>query len=220
MKTCFCFLLLIFPFGCYSQNLQKGKPLRVDTVYCQSRECMDCPSKTDTIVYKSLKCGLYKSLKGDIAFRAEYYFGENLDTIGARYINWIYNADPNDTINGGLKEMKYVIDIATFKFLNLLYWADKNYVYGFTPMSDGGTVYFNDKADRKTFVVFGESGYAKDKNNIYYRSDIIDGADVKTFKVINDKDIPELARDRSYFYITGKRLDKKEMEDYKLNIQK
>ena len=170
---------------------------------------------SDTIIYKLLKCGLYFGSNGDIAYRTEEVYNDNFDK-RTRYINWVYGADITDTVNGGLKEMKYVIDTTTFKFLSVLYWADDKNIYGFTPMSDGGTVYFSDITDRKTFVVLDGSGYAKDKTNVYYRGTIIQGADLKTFKSVKHKEITELACDSLYFYQTGHRLTEKEVEEFSL----
>lgn len=37
-------------------------------------------------------------------------------------------------------------------------------------------------ADPRSFRVLGDQGYAKDKNNVYYRSDVIKNADVESFQ--------------------------------------
>ena len=214
MRTLTFILTLLF-----STTLLLGQPaskqVKTDSIIHKFRQCEDCPVLSDTIIYKLLKCGLYFGSNGDIAYRTEEVYNDNFDK-RTRYINWVYGADITDTVNGGLKEMKYVIDTTTFKFLSVLYWADDKNIYGFTPMSDGGTVYFSDIADRKTFVVLDGSGYAKDKANVYYRGTIIQGADLKTFKSVKHKEITELACDSLYFYQTGHRLTEKEVEEFSL----
>jgi hypothetical protein len=208
--------MLVFLFSATllcGQNTEKL--VKVDTIVYGSRKCKDCPVITDTIVYKLLKCGLYLGSNGDIGYRSEEIYNDHFD-IRTRYITWIWGVVEDDSINGGLKEMKFVIDTATFQFLDYLYWIDKNNIYGFTPMSDGGTVYLHDKADRKTFVVLDNAGYAKDKKNVYYRGSVIEGADLKTFKSIKRKGIPELACDKLYFYRIGQRMTDEEVKEWKL----
>lgn len=191
------------------------KQVKMDTIVYGSKKCKDCPVNTDTVVYKLLKCGLYLGCNYSLGYRTEEIYNDNFDR-RTRYINCIYGANQNDTLNGGLKEMKFVIDTSSFRFLSDLYWADKNNIYGFNPMSDGGTVYLFGIADRKTFVVLGGAGYAKDKTNAYYRGSVIEGADVKTFRDIKYKEIPELASDKFYFYRIGRRMTKEEIKEFGL----
>jgi hypothetical protein len=191
------------------------RQVNIDTMIYSSRECKDCPVILDTVVYKLLNCGLYLGSNGDLGYRTEAIYNENFD-MQTRYLTWIYGADQTDTLNGGLKEMKFIIDTVTFQFLSFLYWADKNNIYGFNPMSDGGTAYLNDRIDRKTFNVLGDTGYAKDKTNVYYRGMVIEGADLKTFRIIEHKEIPELAYDKLYFYQNGHKMTEKEVKANKL----
>jgi hypothetical protein len=191
------------------------KQVKSDTIVYSSSQCKDCPVILDTVVYKLLGCGLYKGSNGDIGYRSSEIYNDNFDR-RTRYITWIYGADQKDTLNGGLKEMKYVIDTSSFRFLSNLYWADKNNIYGFTPTSDGGTIFLNTLADKKSFRAFEATEYAKDKNSVYYHNSIIEGADPKTFEVINHKDISELACDKLYIYRFGERLTDKEINEWKL----
>lgn len=192
------------------------KPVKIDTMISASRKCNSCPVLRDTVIFKRLKCGLYLSSKGDIGYRTEEEYIDNFDR-RTRYITWIYGGEENDTINAGMKEMKHVIDTSSFRFLSFLYWSDKNNIYGFNPMSDGGTVYLNEKIDRRTFVVLGDAGYARDKRNIYYRGMIIKGAELKSFRIIKRKGIPELARDKNYFYQAGERMTVEEVKELNLD---
>ena len=192
------------------------KQPKLDTIIYSFKNCIECPLIKETSVYRLLKCGLYVSSNGDIAYRTSEIYNDNFDR-RTRYISYIYNADTNDTINAGLKEMKYVIDTASFHFLNYMYWIDKMHVYGYTPMSDGGTIFLHRDADRKSFMVYGKTEYAKDKNHVYYHNSIIEDADSKTFKLINNKEIAGLAFDKNYFYYFGDRLTEKEINEYKLS---
>ena len=108
--------------------------------------------------------------------------------------------------------LKHVIDTASFRFLDLLYWSDRRRVYGFNPMSDGGTVYYIAEADPHSFrALEASSPYAKDKKNVFYKGSIIPGADVKSFVIIKDSSIPELARDKSTWYFLGEPLTESEL---------
>jgi hypothetical protein len=171
------------------------------------------PIESDSIKYKKTKCGLFVSNQGDIAYQTIETLNDNGDR-GIRYITWIYGADTKDTLgNAGLMEMKFVVDTLSFKFLSWIYWADKNRVYGFNPMSDGGTVFYVDRADPVTFIALGETPYAKDKGNVFYKGRPIKGADIKSFKIIKHKKIPELAKDKIRYYFLGDPITKIELKE-------
>lgn len=214
MRTLFFILTLLF-FATLLCGQTTDKQVKLDTVVYGSRKCKDCRVTKDTVVYRRLKCGLYLSSNGDLGYRSQEIYNENYDR-RTRYITSVWDADKSDTLNGGLKEMKFVIDTSSFRFLSDLYWSDKNNVYGFTPMSDGGTVHLKTTADKKTFVALKNTEYAKDKRYVYYRHSILEGADPKTFQLIDNKDISGLACDKLYFYQFGERLTDKEINEYKL----
>ena len=65
------------------------------------------------------------------------------------------------------EEIKNVIDTLTFKYLGSSFYKDKKNVYTHYMMSDGGNFWIVEGADVKTFKVIGNSCYAKDKNYIY-----------------------------------------------------
>ena len=195
------------------------KQVKSDTMVYGSRQCKDCPLILDTVVYTLLDCGLYIGSNGEIGYRSSEIYNDNFDR-RTKYITWVWGVDQSDTLNGGLKEMKYVIDTSSFRFLSDLYWADKNNIYGFTPMSDGGTVFLNTTADRKTFVAFKNTEYAKDKQYVFYHNSVLEGADPKTFQLIDNKEISGLACDKHYFYQFGERLTDKEIKEYKLENYK
>src|SRR5688572_3533693 len=157
----------------------------------------------DTGRFEKLRCGLYQNANGVIAFKAvdNTY---NTDTSRQSgpidvYIATIYNADPADSLNGGLKEMQYVIDTSTFEILGWEYFKDKNHVYHFTPRHDGGSISVVDNADPKSFRVLASYLYAMDKNHCFYRSMIIKEADRKSF--VADTSLAEhFAYDKNHYY--------------------
>lgn len=215
------FILLFFTASTFLIG-QTEKKADADTLIYHIRDCRDCPSGIDTIVdtiiYKLLRCGLYKGSNGDIAFRTFECYNENCDK-RIRFVNWIRGVVEDDTVNGGLKEMKFVIDTSTFEFLNLYFWADKNHIYGYTPMEDGGSIYLHPCTSRKTFTVFGLDGYAKDKTNVYFRSSVVRNADRRSFRIIENKEYYDMAYDKFYFYLGGGRIKLTEKEIKELHLE-
>jgi hypothetical protein len=157
----------------------------------------------DTSKFIELPCGLYMNSKGSLAYKADDW-SHRIDTGYSWpldvFLTTIYYADRSDSINGGLKEMKYVVDTSTFKILGSFYFKDKNQVYDFTPMSDGGTICIKWDADVKTFQVLESGFYSKDKKHCYYRGTIIKGADINSFKVLDTSYSRLIAYDKRNYY--------------------
>ncbi len=98
------------------------------------------------------------------------------------------------------------IFVLIFLISNLIFSENKksNENYG---IEDGEVYYINRKiegADTKTFEVFEDGEYAKDKNSVYYIGKKIDGADAKTFEVIDA--YAGFARDKNYLYHSNERI--------------
>lgn len=147
---------------------------------------LDSANKTED--WKLLKCGLYINNKGELGFKNYYTIGEKALylTRYSKRMNW----DDGATLNS-------VIDTASFKQLSGSFYKDKNHIYQSYSMSGGTALWIFKEADYKTFSILNEY-YAKDKNHIYdYRNGIIDSADVKTFKVLDDA---PFAKDKKHLY--------------------
>lgn len=166
--------------------------------------------------HKKLRCGLYIDHTGDIYFRYLKLLNENGDRAPV-YISWIYGADEADSLNGGLKEMKYVVDTSTFEILNDFYWADKYHVYEFTPMSDGGTVFLNRTIESKSLLVLGNSRYCTDSRSVYYHGKVVEGADKRSFKVLENIDVMDLACDKNHLYRMGEPMTQDEINTFQLS---
>lgn len=197
-------IFILFTLNIYGQVTDENKD--IDTAIFGKRLCEDCPTQYDTVFYRLLECGLYYGSNGDLAFKSI----ATVDDMGGKsviYITWIYGADSTDSINGGMKEMKYVIDTSTFEFASFFYWTDKDFVYFFSPNSSGGTVYLNNKIDRKTFETFGSSRYCKDYNSVYFRSSRMFSTDIETFAILEygSADL-DLAYDKRNYYQMGQKL--------------
>lgn len=153
----------------------------------------------DTSAFKKLTCGLYINAQGTIGYQA-IDNSLKFDTVPMDiYLVSVYYADPHDHINNGQKLMKDVVDTNTFEILHDFYFKDKNHVYNYNPMMDGGTIAINIDADVKTFHVLEGGLYAKDQKYCYYRGTVIEGPDLKTFRV--DTTLGRfLAMDKNNFY--------------------
>jgi DKNYY family protein len=175
----------------------------------------------DTSQFIKLICGLYLNDKGTLAYKAVDNSIRS-DTIGNEppfyvYLTTIYDADLSDTVNGGLKEMKYVIDTATFKILGTFYFKDKNHFYDFNPMSDGGTIAVNPDIDLESFQILESEFYAKDKKRCYYRGRIIEGADLKSFKVLDTSYSLHIAYDKKSYYDCENKMKETDIKEQNLD---
>ena len=91
--------------------------------------------------------------------------------------------------------------VLIFLISNLIFSENKklNENYG---IEDGEVYYINRKiegADAKTFEVFEDGEYAKDKNNVYYEENVLNEADPKSFKLLT-KISYGLSKDKNNLY--------------------
>ena len=100
------------------------------------------------------------------------------------------------------------IFVLIFLISNLIFSENKklNENYG---IEDGEVYYINRKiegADAKTFEVFEDGEYAKDKNNVYYEENVLNEADPKSFKLLT-KISYGLSKDKNNLYFLGNKVD-------------
>ncbi len=113
--------------------------------------------------------------------------------------------------------MNSVIDTSTFQIMGAYYFKDKNHIYDFSSMSDGGSININWNADVKTFRVLESGIHAKDKNYCYYRGRIIKGADLKTFKVLDTSYSFHTAYDKRNYYDREIKMSLEEIKESNLD---
>jgi hypothetical protein len=174
------------------------------TLYSQENEI----TQTD---YKELKCGLYLNNSGDIGYKTSVLIDDNMgNNHGVSYREWGYIMDEDNTLalDGSIVELKNIIDTNTFQILNNYYCKDKNYVYAIFYTSSGATFNITKNIDPLTFKCINFSSYGFDKNYVYFRTDTIKEADVKSFKVISDD--PFGAYDKFNYYNYGEIISLKE----------
>lgn len=101
------------------------------------------------------------------------------------------------------RPLSEIIDLPTFVADTISnFERDKNYIYFARPTSDGVYRYVVANADPKTFIAIA-GRWGKDKSNIFYGTEIVNGADIASFRVLDDKDS---AQDRRHVYYLGERV--------------
>lgn len=176
----------------------------------------------DTSKFTELPCGLYMNKDGVIAYRtiSNYNLIKENGKPFFVYLSTIYNADPGNENNAGLKEMKYVVDTASFETVGTFYFKDKHHVYDFHPMTGGGTIAVNRVMDVNSFKVLENDAYAKDKKHCYYRGEIIQDADWQSFRVLDSGYYSLFAFDKNNFYNGEKIMTDKEIKEENLDSVK
>jgi len=164
--------------------------------------------------FRLIRDGLYVDSLGNIGFKvidaSDHHPVE-------RYINHVYS----DSFKvDGIKKMREVIDLQSFRLMknstNEDYYRDKNHIYYFYEMSDGGTLSILDEADIHTFSILDNSSYAIDKKSAFFRARKIEQADIETFEVAiyddGKKAYGWYAKDKNNYY-EGKNIISKEQFD-------
>ncbi|MBX2921125.1 MAG: DKNYY domain-containing protein [Chitinophagaceae bacterium] len=102
------------------------------------------------------------------------------------------------------KTLKEIIDLETFVADTMSrFERDKNHVYYTSATSDGVYRFIVDKADPSTFKSITDR-YGKDKFNVFYETEIVKNADLKTFQVLNNQDS---TKDRNHIYYHGEKVE-------------
>ena len=150
--------------------------------------------------WKKLECGLWKSKNGELGFKI--IEGNEQGIIIDRYITEL-------CCNG--KKLNSIIDTSTFKRLGSSFYKDKNHIYNYYAMAEGGNFGIVENADLKTFEVIGDC-YARDKENIFgERKMIMKNIDYKTFKT--KKGIGCFAKDINGYYFWDQKIDTNNLND-------
>lgn len=171
-----------------------------------AQELPETSAKSD-FNFKPISSGLYSDSSENIYFKA--LERKDINHPKARFISVVYSDQ------FGVQEMKDVVDAHTFEGLGEEYYKDKNHIYYFFIMSDGGSLSVVEQADVRTFEVFKNSGYGKDSCAVYYRGQKIEGADVSTFEPIRmevrGRQVGWYARDQYHYYDGGRVTTKSEI---------
>jgi hypothetical protein len=223
MRTLFFIIYIFYLTSCTERKVNNNNEKTSTTTKKKYHSINAFGSvRDDTSNFERLNCGLYINKNGILAYKAvdNSYRGDSTINGGKPldvYLSTIYYADQSDTIDGGLKEMKDVVDTSTFQILGTFYFRDKNNIYVFNPMSDGGTIALHREIDRLSFRLLESEFYAKDKKRCYYRGRTIEGADVNSFKTFDTSFSWHIAYDKNNYYEREDKLSKDEIKEYNLD---
>lgn len=163
-------------------------------------------TEDESLQWKQLRCGLWTNNQGDIGFK-DYKVNTNNDVV-ACFIT--------KTPIGDDKPLKTIIDTTTFHYAGGSFYKDKQLVYKYYAMADGGSFY-PINVDYDTFTIIENGCFAKDKSHIYTEQNLtIIDADLATFQVIKGC----LAKDKNHYYLYDEKVSKKEAEEYLADYKK
>ena len=167
--------------------------------------CTNTDSKLDNIEiegknnYTFLKYSFYQGEDGNL-FEKKYIA---IDEIGQERRHFFdstmfFGEYPNRVA------LNKIVHIESFKeFKDTPFSCDKKHVYYVQATSDGHKRWIVEKADPKTFVPL-EYRWGKDDTNIFWQAEIVEGADLLTFKV--NKAYTDSASDRHSKYLNGQKI--------------
>ncbi len=113
------------------------------------------------------------------------------------------------------------VDPATFKILSESYLSDKNGVYFYNP-SFGFSINKLERADSSSFTILpghittgkkGVSQYSKDSKHVYFKVDLVVGADPSSFSTIGSSGY---SKDKLSVFYYGKKLDGADLQTFQL----
>jgi hypothetical protein len=166
-----------------------------------------CVTK-DSLIIDSIGNGLFRDHQGNLFFKT---YEDQREGHHPVLISRIFNSCEGDSTY----DLKNNIDLKGFQDLGHGFYKDKNKVFYLNEMADGGTVGIITEADAKSFICIPSSWYAKDKKHLFYRSVLVEKADVHSFTGIYRKrdsgkdSVCYSGKDRR-FYFTGKDICVKE----------
>jgi hypothetical protein len=136
--------LFLFAFYSCRENQKQAKQV---TVIIKGDHLVDAFGKVSfhTSIFRKLNCGLYINNAGVLGYKA-IDNSLKFDSIKSLeiFLTTVYN-DDSDSPGDDIREMRFVVDTATFEILPTGNFVDKNYFYRFNSMSDGGTIGFSKK---------------------------------------------------------------------------
>lgn len=154
--------------------------------------------KIDSTAFYPYKNQLFMNLKGELAYRT---FDQTEPSKPA--IKFLTSTFTDTLGNEQETDLKRIIDSTSFIAVGNLYYKDKKHVYFHNQMMDGGTFFIVFEADPESFEVLDSSYFGRDKQFVFCRGGLLEGADNKTFMV--------MLQSESVYYWTAK--DKHRMYD-------
>lgn len=163
-------------------------------------------SDKNPLGWKKLECGLYINNDGEIGFptRPNFIFKED-ELRGEdkmcpnKFITYL-----SDSI-----ELKNIIDTNTFIHFSSSFYLDKNNIYNYYSMCDGGYLFlFSD--DTSGFEVLNDEFVRHNSTIHHFRRGKID-ADISSFKISSE--LTSIAKDKKGYFQFGERVSDEQLKD-------
>jgi len=159
----------------------------------------------DSANYKHIKYDFYLSKAGQLCERKlASAKGTNCNCLFEVYYDSTFKIYTDDTIIE--KPLNTIVDINSLVWVDSTQFSrDKDKVFYFHSNSDGGNRVVVVKADPVTFKRLCEYRWGIDKNHVFYKTDILQGLNLKTIQILFPPDtadhfIQYLKDDKKVFY--------------------
>jgi hypothetical protein len=156
--------------------------------------------------WRKLNCGLFMNKNGDLAYATKpvkalipYSKKNKAECPNVFITSFGYPFDSNN------KTLIEIIDTNSFISLEADYFKDKNHIYSYYGMCDGG--YFQIFADDTASFRTLSSSYVQYKSKVYFARNREIISDATSFKVIGRNG--HIAHDENSYFLFDERLSKK-----------
>ena len=155
--------------------------------------------------YQNISMTRYKKDKNNLYFKWKKVKNVNPDDVEIIENDFIKIKDTlYEIFNFEEKEVEIApltVDINTFEHIDNRYYKDKTNIY----YNKNGKLKKIEDINFKSFAILEENSYfGKDKNNIYYKGDILEKIDRNSFKVLNESYDNSIIKDKNGIYILTK----------------
>ena len=159
----------------------------------------------DIETYQNISMTRYKKDKNNLYFKWKKVKNVNPDDVEIIENDFIKIKDTlYEIFNFEEKEVEIApltVDINTFEHIDNRYYKDKTNIY----YNKNGKLKKIEDVNFKSFAILEENSYfGKDKNNIYYKGDILEKIDRNSFKVLNESYDNSIIKDKNGIYILTK----------------
>lgn len=181
MKTTLSTIIILFVailFSCTDSN-RSDKPIPP-----KKKPFVFAREPDDSARYKHLKYDFYLSNNGQLCERKLAMATDSLCNCRFEvYYDSTFSIHTEDVV---LKvPLNTIVDIESFVSLDSSeYSKDKSRVFYFHGNSDGGNRVIADKADPATFKRLCEYRWGIDKDNVFYKGDILEGLNIKNLRIL------------------------------------
>jgi len=148
-----------------------------------------CSDTSPPDSHREIRDGLYQNEAGHLCFQVI----DKRDPKTPGYIESLWSHE-------GVQLIDALVDSGSFQAVGSDYYKDRNRVYFFWALDDGGTLSTVEGADPVSFKIFEFTQYAMDQNFAFYRGAKIEQADPSSFAPVDAKEQGRYAKDNNHYY--------------------